>query len=463
MTSFMRYAVVASVLVISCVAAAGNAETPTYEEHVLPLLREYCVQCHRADKTSAGLDMTSLAALEKGGDSGPAIKPGVPENSPLYRAMAHIGSESPMPPDAPKIPEGKLRLVAAWIEGGLRLRSGDPGRAKKPLVDIAIDASATVGEPTTPISVMASLPAAVASKSGRDLPVMALAVNPWATVLAVGGHGEAMLHDIASGRRIGTIPFPEGELRVLRFSRSGQVLLMAGGRPTGSGKAVLVDLATAKPIATLGDDFDVVLAADLSPDQSLVALAGPEKLVRVYRVADGSLVYTLKKHTDFVTAVQFSPDGTRLASGDRASGLFICDAMTGANPKLLDGVVDGVTDLDWRRDGKAIAVASGDGSVLVYEPSAGIIASKWKAHDGGATAVAFAKDGRLVSGGHDAAARIWSADGKKAAEFTALLGTAFRVGFAPDGLTAFAGDWSGSVRQYNAADGTEIRRFRRLD
>ena len=101
--------------------------------------------------------------------------------------------------------------------------------------------------------------------------------------------------------------------------------------------------------------------------------------------------------------------------------------------------------------------------MLVYEPSAGIIASKWKAHDGGTTAVAFAKDGRLVSGGHDAAARIWSADGKKAAEFTAILGTAFRVGFASDGLTAFAGDWSGSVRQYNAADGTEVRRFRRLD
>lgn len=444
---------IVAAIAFGLVTGAWAAEAPNYEEHILPILRESCGQCHRADKTSAGLDVTSLSALEKGGDSGPAVAAGVPENSPLYRAMAHIGSESPMPPDSPKIAAAKIDLVAAWIKGGLKLTGADSGKARKPLVDIAVDAAALGRGPEKPITVPTGLPEPKPPKSGRLLPVMALAANPWAPIVAVGGVAEAVLYDAATGSRIGTVAFPDGDLRVLRFSRSGEVLLMAGGKPTASGKAILVDMRTGKTIASVGDDFDVVLAADISPDQSLVALGGPEKLVRVYKVADGSLAFMVKKHTDFVTSVQFSPDGTTIASGDRAGGLFLSTATDGANPRLLDGVVGGVADLDWRRDGKALAVATGDGSVLVYEPTKAIIASKWKAHDNGATAVAYAADGRLVSGGHDASFRVWSADGTKICESSGLMGSAFRVAFSHDGKQALAGDWSGVVREFAANTG----------
>jgi len=448
--TFTPRIVAISLLAIGCGLANAKADVPNYEEHVLPILRENCAQCHRADKTSAGLDVTSLKALEKGGDSGPAVMPGVPENSPLYRAMAHIGSESPMPPDSPKVGTEKLEIVASWITGGLRLGRGDAGKATKPLVDIAVDVAKLGRGPDKPIEVVAGLPSPKPPKSGRALPIMALATNPWAPIVAVGGIGEAVLYDAGSGSRLGAVPFPDGELRVLRFSRSGEVLLMAGGKPTASGKAMLVDVRTGKTIATVGDDFDIVLAADISPDQSLVALGGPEKLVRVYKVADGSLVATIKKHTDFVTAVQFSPDGTMLASGDRAGGLFLSAAADGSNPRLLDGVVGGVSDVEWRRDGKSLAVAAGDGSVLVFEPTKGIIAAKWQAHERGSTSVAYAVDGRLVSGGHDGSARVWSADGTKVCESNGLSGSAFRVAFSHDGKQVLAGDWSGTVRAFAA-------------
>lgn len=455
-TMFLRTFAGTVAIVVGLAEGGLAAEAPNFHEHILPILRESCGQCHRADKTSAGLDVTSLAALERGGDSGPAVVPGVPENSPLYRAMAHIGSESPMPPDAPKVPAGRIELVAAWIRGGLKLTGADVGKATKQIVDIAVDAAALGRGPEKPISVEGQLASPTRPKSGRPLPVMALAANPWAPLVAIGGSGEAVLFDSTTGSRLGALPFAEGELRVLRFSRSGEVLLMAGGRPTASGRAMLIDVRTGKTLATVGDDFDVVLAADISPDQSVVALGGPEKLVRVYRVSDGSLMYTLKKHTDFVTAVQFSPDGTTLASGDRAGGLFLSAAADGASPRLLDGVVGGVADLDWRSDAKALAVATGDGSVLVYEPKKGIIASKWKAHEQGATAVAYAADGRLVSGGHDAAARVWTADGTKICELAAVVGTAFQVAFSHDGSHALEGDWTGVVRAFAADSGKEL-------
>jgi len=74
----------------------------------------------------------------------------------------------------------------------------------------------------------------------------------------------------------------------------------------------------------------------------------------------------------------------------------------------------------------------------------------------GATAVAYSADDRILSVGHDAAARVWSADGKKICESAGLVGSAFRVAFSHDGKHAFAGDWSGTVREFAADTGARL-------
>ncbi|MFZ4767925.1 MAG: c-type cytochrome domain-containing protein, partial [Roseimicrobium sp.] len=301
--------------------AVLNAEAPrNFEDHILPLLREHCANCHRPGKTRGGLDVTTMEKLEKGGSAGPSVVAGLAENSPLFRAISHIGDEEPMPPEQDKLPPHILAAFKTWIEGGLKPNATGKARETRAVVQLTVDA-ATLGAPKTAPDFIRSLPPLVnAPKLVRALPVMALAANPWAPVIAVGGHHEIVLHDLADGHRIGALPFAEDEVRVLRFSRNGQVLLIGGGRPTASGKVQLIELKTGKLLTTVGDDFDVVLAADLSPDQSLVATAGPEKLVRVYRVADGALVWSMKKHADFITSLEFSPDGKQLASADRAGG-----------------------------------------------------------------------------------------------------------------------------------------------
>jgi hypothetical protein len=434
------------------------ADAPNFEDHVLPLLRDHCVSCHRPGKTRAGLDLTNVAAIEKGGSSGASVVPGVAENSPLYRAIAHIGKEEPMPPEKDRLPDPILKVFKAWIEGGLKPTATGLAKKASAVLDIAID-PATLGAPKEPIVYVKELPLASSERKGRALPVSALATNPWAPVVAVGGHREAVLHDLATGKKIGSLPFAPGDVRVLRFSRNGKLVLMAGGKETASGKAVLVDVTTGKVIATIGEDFDVVLAADLSPDQSLIALGGPEKLVRVYRVADGTLAYTVKKHTDFITSIEFSPDGKSIASGDRASGLYVYPAASGTSPTLIEGVVDGVHQLAWRPDGKVLGVAAGDGSVLIVDPEKRNIAAKWDAHTRGCLSLAFAKDGRILTGGHDGVARLWKGDGTKVLENGGYAGSTFCVGFNYNDSEGFASDWSGQVRGWKLDDGSEVRRL----
>ena len=80
-----------------------------------------------------------------------------------------------------------------------------------------------------------------------------------------------------------------------------------------------------------------MLAADLSADQQFVALGGPNKLLKIYATKDGKLVTSIKKHTDWVTAIAFSPDGKYLASADRNGGIQVWEGATGKEYNVLPG------------------------------------------------------------------------------------------------------------------------------
>ena len=87
-------------------------------------------------------------------------------------------------------------------------------------------------------------------------------------------------------------------------------------------------MKTGKRIAKIGDELDAVLAADLNPQQTLVALGGPNRTVRIYSTETGEQLHEIKKHTDWVYGLQFSPDGVLLASCDRSGGVFVWEADT---------------------------------------------------------------------------------------------------------------------------------------
>jgi Tfp pilus assembly protein PilF len=79
----------------------------------------------------------------------------------------------------------------------------------------------------------------------------------------------------------------------------------------------LYDVATGERVTRVGNEYDTVLAADLNSDQTHVALGGPGKHVKIFSTRDARLAHDLKKHTDWVTAIQYSPDSVLLATGDR--------------------------------------------------------------------------------------------------------------------------------------------------
>src|SRR5262249_13659130 len=71
------------------------ADSPVlFETHVRPILETRCLKCHGGDKVKGGLDLTRKFTILKGGDSGPALVPGKPDDSLLLQRV----EKGEMPP-----------------------------------------------------------------------------------------------------------------------------------------------------------------------------------------------------------------------------------------------------------------------------------------------------------------------------------------------------------------------------
>ena len=91
--------------------------TQFFELKIRPLFVEKCYSCHsaQAKKLKGGLFVDSRDGLLKGGDSGPAIVPGQPDQSRLIDAVRYGNPDVQMPPKA-KLIDGQIADLTEWVK-----------------------------------------------------------------------------------------------------------------------------------------------------------------------------------------------------------------------------------------------------------------------------------------------------------------------------------------------------------
>ena len=101
---------------------ADQPATDFFEQKIRPLLVERCQGCHSSvtGKTSGGLALDTRRGWETGGDNGPAIVPGQPEESLLLRAIRFDDPDLQMPPagKGTRLSAEEVADVVAWIKAG---------------------------------------------------------------------------------------------------------------------------------------------------------------------------------------------------------------------------------------------------------------------------------------------------------------------------------------------------------
>lgn len=228
-----------------------------------------------------------------------------------------------------------------------------------------------------------------------------------------------------------------------------------GGTPDGTGR--YDDPATAGSFAVPAIRSAIQSIA-FHPQRSTVLAAATSRAVQIIDVGAGEVAAELS-HGAWVRTVAWSPDGTRLASGDQAGMVCIWDPSRGAEMSRVKAHGQGVRSVAWSPDGTRLATVGDDGTLRIADASSGTEIARGRC-DHTLFDAAWSPDGRrLATGGRDGTVRLWDPVtaveiGRFEAQHIVLA-----VTWSPDGTRlASAGD-DGTVRTWNAGTWAQAARF----
>ena len=117
-----RLSIVTFLGLLSSFAVAQDSEF--FEKKIRPVLVEHCYECHSGDEHESEFRVDSLAALLVGGDRGPAIVPGKPNEGTFLPAVRHDDTLQ-MPPNK-KLPQAVIADLTRWVQEGAVWPNAEP-------------------------------------------------------------------------------------------------------------------------------------------------------------------------------------------------------------------------------------------------------------------------------------------------------------------------------------------------
>ncbi len=418
-------------------AAAPSKQTRAAME----VLRSECLSCH-GEKRKGGLDLSSREGLLRGGDEGPAVVPGRPDQSRLV-ALVEVQGDPHMPPRK-QLDPARIRTLRDWV------RAGAPW-----------DAAALGEEDSGPRHEVRLEPL----PEGFH-PVTALAVSPDGKRLAVGRGGSILLHDLTrtnrpvlreaqahvdavqslvwshDGTRLVSGAFrsirfwnpdtlePDGgasnvltgRITALAFSPDDARLAAADGGDGRPGWIRILASGTQRAEASWKAHGDTVFSLQYSRDGSRLVSAGGDSLVKVWDAAKRSEIAVLEGHTAQVLSAAFNTNATQVVSGGADRQVKVWDIATREKVTSLGNHTAGIIAVVWPADGSAVAVATEKGEVFRYtrlkahsgeQSSATADERRIGSLDSTALSLVAAPDGRLLhAGGHDGSVKVWDGESR---------------------------------------------------
>lgn len=220
-----------------------------------------------------------------------------------------------------------------------------------------------------------------------------------------------------------------------------------------------------------------ILALDFSPDGTLLASGGgsvpslglpqwgfgKDNCVRIWRVGEWDSHQKLTEHSAPITTVQFSNNGKQLISGSLDKTIKIWDLATQQLQQTLKGHRFAVKTLQVSPYGDLLLSGSEGGEIILWNLQTGRVLDRLTWEQGGIFSLALSPDGESFAvGSVESRIQIWAVDTFK--PLLSLKGHTDSIrslDFSPDGryLASGSGDWDCTIKLWDLTTGTIQQTF----
>jgi WD40 repeat protein len=441
--SRLKFHFVVAAICASLSSAFAEDKPVSYYSDVVPIFKRSCTGCHHPGKLKGELDLTTHAALKKGGKHGAAFKEGDAKGSSIIEEIS--GKEPSMPKEGDPLSAAEVAMIERWIAEGAK--DDTPADKKNPF---------KIAEPPN-----YTAPGVIS----------AMAYSPDGELLAISGYHETLLYKSDGSALVARLLGDAPRIESVAFSKDGKLLAVSGGAPALMGEVQIWDVEKHTLTRAMQLASDSIYGVSFSPEGDRIACGGADKSVRLISVADGKELFKFDNHSDWVFGTTFSVDGKRVLSGSRDRAMKLINA---ANAQLIDDInklLENVICIARRPKEDIIAYGGEQGGVRTYrmQENQGRTAAnndvnlvrEYERQPGSVQAISFSPDGALlVVGGASDEIRIYkTSDGSRAGVCKGFSGAIFSLVVHPGKPLLAAGGFDGKIRVFTLPGGAETNSF----